>query len=148
MAAAEGEKWLVVLDDCWQVDHLEVLTIFTDGTESHESRIFVTSRFAHLLAGSRQINIGLLSEEDGLRLLWATAGVTQTPKREGVMRELLNLCGHLPLFVGMIGRQIAEYGSDCLWETEVLSMLQDDRSSVFNALGGKCTRNVYLHYQL
>ena len=93
----------------------------------------MTTRFQSLLDGAEHVPLGLLAADEAADLLFDTGGVSRTGRRVAVMAELGKLCGFLPLFVGMVGRQIAEYGEDCTWETEVPAMLKEDRASVFNA---------------
>ena len=48
--AAAGKRWLVVLDDVWQVGHEQVLN-FVDSGSSPECKVFVTTRFSRLFPG-------------------------------------------------------------------------------------------------
>jgi hypothetical protein len=48
--AAAGKRWLVVLDDIWQVEHEHVLN-FADDSSSPDCRVFVTTRSSRLLLG-------------------------------------------------------------------------------------------------
>ena len=47
---AAGKRWLVVLDDLWQIEHERVLNFVNNGT-SPDCKVFVTTRFSRLIPG-------------------------------------------------------------------------------------------------
>ena len=52
--AATGQRWLVVLDDIWEVGH-ERHVNFIDADLAPASKVFVTTRFAKLLPGYTEV---------------------------------------------------------------------------------------------
>lgn len=97
LTAARGV--VVVLDDA--ADERQVRPLLPGGTAS---RCLVASR-ARLTAleSAEQIGMPLLGQEEGLALLTATAGDADPASA----REILQLCGHLPLAVRIVGARLA-----------------------------------------
>ncbi|MEU0878310.1 BTAD domain-containing putative transcriptional regulator [Lentzea sp. NPDC005914] len=91
---------VVVLDDA--ADERQVRPLLPGGTAS---RCLIASR-ARLAAlePAEQIGMPLLGEEEGLALLTATAGGGADP---AAAREILRLCGHLPLAVRIMAARLA-----------------------------------------
>ncbi|KJK41908.1 hypothetical protein UK23_39765 [Lentzea aerocolonigenes] len=97
LTAARGV--VVVLDDA--ADERQVRPLLPGGTAS---RCLIASR-ARLAAleAAEQIGMPLLGEAEGLALLTATAGGADP----AAAREILRLCGHLPLAVRIMAARIA-----------------------------------------
>ncbi|MET8765180.1 BTAD domain-containing putative transcriptional regulator [Lentzea sp. NPDC004782] len=97
LTAARGV--VVVLDDA--ADESQVRPLLPGGAAS---RCLVASR-ARLTAleSAAQIGMPLLGEEEGLALLTAAAGGADP----AAVREILRLCGHLPLAVRIVGARLA-----------------------------------------
>lgn len=98
----------------------------------------MTTRVRSLLPGYIEVPLGLLSEPEAVKLLLGTAGMRATTESEmAASKTLVKLAGYLPLFIGMVGRLLVEFGgpgSD--WETELarlVALLEEDKEAV---LGG------------
>ena len=84
-----------MLDDIWQADHERQLN-FLEVTTVPESKVFVTSRFAKLLPGYVEVALGLLSEDEGVRLLLGSAEITETTQlQQDAARAICKLAGFL-----------------------------------------------------
>ena len=80
--------------------------------------------------------LGLLSDDEAVELLLKTAEMKRWTEHEAAAaKKLAKLCGHLPLYLTLVGRLIYEFAGSAgsCWDEEVVAMLEQDRSSV---LGG------------
>lgn len=75
------------------------------------SKILISTRIQGLLAGGHQVEVGLPSEADSVQMLLAAAGAQDefVAQPTGV-REIVHLCGRLPLALGIAGRLAANLG--------------------------------------
>ena len=108
--AMAGKRILLALDDLWEEQHEAALGAFVDVDAG--SKVLISTRVKGLLAGAHQVEVGLPSVADSARMLLAAADVdhaihSQPPA--GVV-EIVNLCGRLPLAIGMAGRLAASLG--------------------------------------
>ena len=63
-------------------------------------------------------------------MLLGTAEREESLSAVAAASKIAKMCGSLPLYLTMVGRLVFEFGSDDSWETEVVAMLEEDRSSV------------------
>eukprot|EP01048_Picozoa_sp_COSAG05_P015614 COSAG05_NODE_1900_length_3858_cov_2.298218_1_plen_899_part_10 len=107
--AMAGKKILLCLDDLWEEVHETELN-FADVDAG--SKVLISTRIKGLLAEAHQVEVGLPSMADSARMLLAAAGVEDvaeqsTPSGVG---EIVELCGRLPLALGIAGRLAASLG--------------------------------------
>eukprot|EP01052_Picozoa_sp_SAG31_P063056 SAG31_NODE_22007_length_536_cov_0.459954_1_plen_155_part_10 len=63
-----------------------------------------------LLDGGHQVEVGLPSPSDSARMLLATAGADDSGRHPSGVSEIVDLCGRLPLALGIAGRLAASLG--------------------------------------
>ena len=76
---------------------------------SAKSKTLVTTRIRGLLSAAEQVEVGLPSEADAVKLLLASAGLTSSdsaPPKEAY--EIVKLCGSLPLAIAVAGKFLAD----------------------------------------
>jgi hypothetical protein len=76
------------------------------------SKVLISTRMKGLLVGAHQVEVGLPSASDSARMLLAAAGSgadSEQSAPKGVS-EIVDLCGRLPLALGMAGRLAASLG--------------------------------------
>ena len=73
------------------------------------SKVLISTRMKALLRGGHQVEVGLPSTSDSARMLLSAADAEVTTEPQGV-REIVDLCGHLPLALGIAGRLAASLG--------------------------------------
>ena len=79
LKASVGKKWLAVLDDVWEAEHMRMLNPFDDSDLAVSgAKVFVTTRFAKLLPGYVDVALGLLDEDDAAALILSTAELEPT----------------------------------------------------------------------
>ena len=103
-----GKRVLLCLDDLWEEEH-ELELNFVD--VSAGSKILISTRMKALLDGGHQVEVGLPPPADSARIILSAAGVDDLLSSEprGV-REIVGLCGRLPLALGIAGRLAATLG--------------------------------------
>lgn len=108
--AMRGKRVLLCLDDLWEEEHEKELN-WAD--ESAGSKVLISTRVKGLLEGAHQVEVGLPSPSDASRMLLSAAGV-QTPgithDHPAGINEIVQLCGRLPLALGIAGRLVASLG--------------------------------------
>ena len=90
------------------------------------SKLLVTTRIRGLLKGCDEISLELLSQEESIYLLLRTGGVDDDDAARNAAAKVADLCGYLPLFVGICGGVISDYEGDCSWQAELVELLQED----------------------
>jgi DNA-binding SARP family transcriptional activator len=108
---------LIVLDDAARESQLEQLL-----PGSGMCAVIVTSRVRLGLPGADTIDLDVLPEDDGLRLLEKITGARHDV---AASRELLGLCAGLPLAVRIMGAQLVTRPHRRL--TDVVARLRDER---------------------
>eukprot|EP01045_Picozoa_sp_COSAG04_P004647 COSAG04_NODE_205_length_20393_cov_45.275796_13_plen_2486_part_00 len=106
--AMAGKRVLLVLDDLWEEEHEPELNV---ADVSSGSKVLISTRVEALLAGAHQVKVGLPSPSDSARMLLAAAGVdTSSSEPPRGVPEIVDLCGRLPLALGIAGRLAASLG--------------------------------------
>eukprot|EP00937_MAST-01D_sp_MAST-1D-sp2_P004093 g4093.t1 len=132
--ASAGKRWLVVLDDVWDNTHEKLLNCVDDNTQS---KLFVTTRIRGLLKRCDEISLELLTRGEAVDLLLNTGGAESTDNARAAAEHVAELCGDLPLFIGICGGIIANYDGATEWQAELIEMLQEDRLMVMGTLEGE-----------
>jgi lambda repressor-like predicted transcriptional regulator len=121
--AFKGKRVLLALDDLWEEEHAPQLS-FVD--ESCGSRVLISTRIRHLLSDAFAVEIGKPSVEDSISILMAAAelgGTADAPPAEA--REIVELCGRLPLALVMAGKLILELEVGDNWDG-ITSILREE----------------------
>ena len=87
--------------------------------------VVITTRIRSLLDGAAEVSCGTLSVEASLELLLRAGGCEQllaAPPPAAV--EAVELCGRLPLALGIAGGIIVELGTT--WQNELCGLLKDE----------------------
>ncbi|KAK4425438.1 putative disease resistance protein [Sesamum alatum] len=122
--AQKGRRYLVVLDDVWSTEAWETLR-FAFPDDNNGSRILITTRLRDVAENITTfvLKIGLLSEEDGWRLLKSLLGKeVLEPDLEEIAKEIARHCKGLPLAITVISGLMRRMTPDD-WKT-ILPMLQ------------------------
>jgi hypothetical protein len=138
----QGQRWLIVLDDVWAVEHERELACIDAASGT---KVLVTTRIRGLLkstGGCDEVVLGVLSTDESIELLLRITGTAcstgdvskgekpgvraHDPSLDTALREVTQLCGHLPLLVHICGRLICDYG-DLSWASELPALLRSDR---------------------
>ena len=123
--AAREMAVLLILDDIWTASHATPLN-FVDGSDKR-SAVVVTTRIRSLLDGAAEVQCGVLSLEASLELLLRTGGCEQlldAPPPAAL--EAVELCGRLPLALGIAGGIIDELAD--VWQDELCALLKEEFS--------------------
>ena len=121
--AARDVSVLLVLDDVWDASQATPLN-FVDGSATR-SAVVITTRIRSLLDGAAEVKCGTLSTEASLELLLRAGGCEHRLKAPPpAALEAVELCGRLPLALGIAGGIIEELGS--AWQSELIPLLKDD----------------------
>ena len=114
---------LLVLDDVWVTAHATPLN-FVDLAASR-SAVVITTRIHDSIEGAIEVQCGTLNNEDAIELLLRTAGcghmLSASPPAAHVA---VDLCGCLPLALGIVGAVIAELADT--WQTDLIPLLKDE----------------------
>ena len=122
-AAAKDVPVLLVLDDIWAASHATPLNFVDDS--AHHSTVVVTTRIRSLIDGAPEVQCGMLSMDASLELLLRTGACEQllaAPPPAAI--EAIELCGRLPLALGIAGGIIETLGTD--WESTLCGLLKDE----------------------
>ena len=121
--AAKPLKTLLILDDVWVTSHATALN-FVDDSDAR-SAVVVTTRIRSLIDGVAEVSCGTLSKEASLELLLRTGGceaLLDDPPAAAL--EAVELCGRLPLALGIAGGIIEELADS--WQTDLTPLLKDE----------------------
>ena len=102
-----GKRVLLCLDDLWEEEH-ELELNFADVHAG--SKVLISTRMKALLSGGHQVEVGLPSPSDSARMLLSAAGVEVDSSDPKGVSEIVDLCGRLPLALGIAGRLAASLG--------------------------------------
>ncbi|KAL3506839.1 hypothetical protein ACH5RR_032221 [Cinchona calisaya] len=123
--ALQSKKFLLLLDDVWEIINLEKVGIPYPSPESH-SRIIVTTRLVHIckiMAPDGQIEVASLSWKEAWNLFQEQVGgtISSTPIRPHA-EVIVSECGGSPMMIRVIGRSLAKENDILVWRF-VLSKL-------------------------
>ena len=121
--AAKGLSVLLVLDDVWVASHADPLN-FVEPL-SVQSAVIITTRIRSLINGAAEIQCETLSTEASLELLLRAGGqdkLLSAPPPAAL--EAVELCGKLPLALGIAGAIIEELADG--WQDELLPLLKEE----------------------
>jgi hypothetical protein len=88
----------------------------------------VTTRIRGLLKNSAEVDVGILSKEEGLKLLLSSADVMDVDEASDEYRiagEIVELCGRLPLTLAIAGGMVADNPDG--FTDEVVELMKEDR---------------------
>ena len=105
-AQLRGRTVLMVIDDVWEPSHEAELNFIDTSTVS---KTLVTTRIRGL-GGATQVELGVPSEADSVRLLMAAAELAHLDPAPAEALEVVKLCGRLPLAVDLCGRMLRDLG--------------------------------------
>jgi transcriptional regulator with XRE-family HTH domain len=127
-----GRQLLLVLDDAASSEQVRPLLPGTG-----ESLVLVTSR-RHLsaLEDATAISLDTLSAGEAAALLVRLAGRPWLAAADPVVREIIRLCGYLPLAIGMVARQLHHHPA---WSPAARA---DELAAARNRLELMATENV------
>eukprot|EP01043_Picozoa_sp_COSAG02_P071395 COSAG02_NODE_13028_length_1458_cov_0.908756_1_plen_485_part_11 len=103
----KGKRVLLCLDDLWEEQQESELNLVD---ESAGSKVLISTRMRALLEGGHQVEVGLPSPSDSARMLLAAADAEMGSKQPRGVHEVVDLCGRLPLALGIAGRLAASLG--------------------------------------
>ena len=127
-----NQSVLLVLDDCWDA---ELVQLFSWVDPNTNSKVLISSRVREVLDGGQIMDIKVPSKSDSVKMLLGAAGldIAALKSREEVAK-VAEMCKRLPLTIGVAGkliRQIA-HGSNMLaandW-TDVVTLLDEELAS-------------------
>ena len=123
-SAFAGKKILLVLDDCWNKDHVVALALTDIGTESC---MLISSRDRSLLLECDIVDVGKPTVDDAVKILMSAAGMPKgcaVPPKASEVAELAKL---LPLTLGIVGRLVKDLGLQQEWG-KVVSLMNEQLS--------------------
>lgn len=127
-AAASGMRLLLVVDDPWRPEQLEMLD-FVDAEAG--GKCLVTTRLRNLVPnqGTCEVELSLLSKEGAVALLLAAGNVTLPPGQPAPAAALaaVELCGRLPLCISIAGGMLREHEDD--WEDWLVPALSESHGA-------------------
>ena len=104
--AMRGRDVLLILDDIWQEQHAAALDFVDTSTAS---KTLVTTRIRGL-GGAAQVELGMPSQEESVKLLLASAGLSNLDQAPPEATEVVQACGCLPLAVDLAGKMLRDFG--------------------------------------
>ena len=117
--AARGQRVLIALDDVWEAGQERALNPLLGPKDTH-SRLLVSTRIRRLLTGGgrgggvAEVDVGVLTRREGVKLLMDAAGLELPPDEEEEPPkhavEIAELCGLLPLTVAIAGGVVRNHG--------------------------------------
>ena len=102
-----GKRVLLCLDDMWEEEHGLELN-FVD--VSAGSKVLISTRMQGLLDGGHQVEVGLPSPSDSARMILRAADADSATAHPAGVSEIVDLCGRVPLALGIAGRLAASLG--------------------------------------
>jgi hypothetical protein len=122
--AFAGKKCLLVLDDCWEAEHVSKFAVIDDATIS---RVLISSRVRSTLDGCVIVDVCKPTEQDAIKIVMAAAGLPVDMPAPREATEVVRLCKLLPLTLAMAGRMVKELGLQQDW-LEVTTMMKEELS--------------------
>ena len=110
---------LVVLDDVWNVDDVDVFDCL-----SEKCQLLITTRNVNVVRGSRGVvyELGIMEQDKSRELLCQGAGIKSdelsgiSPKIHKILEELLTQCRGLPLALSLVGSNLNGTQSEQAWK--------------------------------
>eukprot|EP01046_Picozoa_sp_COSAG06_P029309 COSAG06_NODE_2708_length_6408_cov_2.142970_1_plen_1860_part_00 len=132
--AMRGRTVLLILDDIWEEEHATALDFVDTSTAS---KTLVTTRIRGL-GGAAQVELGVPSEEESVKLLLASAGLARLAVPPAEASEVVQICGRLPLAIDLAGKMLRDLGVSGgdwagipqLLKQEMHSSADDDETTV------------------
>ena len=106
----------------WEEDHGAHLN-FVDASSG--SRVLISTRIRHLLSDAFSVEIDKPSVSDSIKILMAAAELPSTDRAPSEAREIVELCGRLPLALVMAGKLILELEVGSKWDG-ITSILREE----------------------
>ncbi|MFI1919345.1 ATP-binding protein [Nocardia sp. NPDC020380] len=121
-AELSGRRMLVVLDNAGDEEQVRPLL-----PGSGECAVLVTSRRRLLgLAGVRHVPLGVMSAEQSVEFLATVIGSKRVAEEPDAAREIVRLCGRLPLALRIVGARLASRPAGSL--TRFADRLRDEHA--------------------
>lgn len=105
--ALKGKRALLILDDCWEKKDEEMVNAVDVGAGS---RLLVTTRIKGLLSEAEQLEVGLPSADDAVKLLMMSIGIHSDVPPPPEALEVIEICGRLPLALDIAGKLLCDTG--------------------------------------
>ena len=132
--AGAGLKVLLVLDDCWNREQVQICNFLDTRTAS---RLVITTRIKQLMPGTPEFELGVLEPDDAAALMLEVAGLDASAMAKGgydeKVYEVCKCCGYLPLVLSIAGSMLSEYGDAV--DDEFLALLKDEGSGGGDRVG-------------
>jgi len=134
-AACQDQRWLLVLDDVWDSKHERSLNCIDPNSPS---KVLVTTRIRGLLEGCNEMSLNLLTTDEAVDLLLRTGHIKNADDAAtAAAAQIASLCGNLPLYLSICGGIILGYDGIDEWQTELVGMMEDDRTGVIDDGAGE-----------
>jgi hypothetical protein len=124
-SAFEGKNILLVLDDCWEQEHVVALALTDVGTKS---RMLISSRVRSVLVECDIVDIGKPTVDDAVQILLSAAGMPEDCAIPPEASNVAQLAKLLPLTLGIAGRLVKDLGLQQEWG-EVVSLMKEELSA-------------------
>jgi hypothetical protein len=133
--ACQDQRWLLVLDDVWDSKHERSLNCIDPNSPS---KVLVTTRIRGLLEGCNEMSLNLLTTDEAVDLLLRTGQIKNADDAAtAAAAQIASLCGNLPLYLSICGGIILGYDGIDEWQTELVGMMEDDRTGVIDDSAGE-----------
>ena len=122
LEAAAGKSVLCVLDDVWDANHAKHLSCIDADAGSS---LVVTTRLRQLIPDAVELQCEVLSQEEALSLLLHEGGCEQLLEDPPpAALRAVELCGRLPLALGIAGGVIVELADS--WQEDLIPLLEEE----------------------
>ncbi|MGW7295746.1 ATP-binding protein [Streptomyces xiamenensis] len=125
-----GRRFLIVVDNAYSADSVRPLLAVPDCVTVITSRNTLPGLVAR--DGARRLTLGMLSEDDSVRLLARIAGPERIAADPAATARIARLCGGLPLALRVVAERIATHRYSPL--EEIAAELADEEARL-EALG-------------
>jgi hypothetical protein len=131
--ALEGQQALIVLDDVWNLDHVDAFSIAVPPT-----RLLLTTRNNEILVGigAEEHRLHVLSPGDAAKMLAAWVGVQNPEELPSQAAEVARECGYLPLALSMIGAIVRLSLRPTAWQDVLTRLRRTDLAMIKRGFPG------------